>query len=81
MLAGVGHGLLRDLGRVDLLRTLVAERMRHHPIGLVAVLGRQLAMPVQHLGRRLDLFGIAGPVRRHLGSPGSLAADLSAARL
>ncbi len=51
VLAGVGHGLLRDLGRVDLLCTLIAERTRHHPIGLVPVLGRQLTMPVQHLGR------------------------------
>ncbi len=55
---------------------MVGESAGHHPIGLVAVLGGKLAVPVQHLGRRLQLFRVAGPVRRDLGRPRSLSADL-----
>ncbi len=81
MIAGVGHGLLGCLGPIELLPVMIRERPRHHPIRLVAVLGGQLAMPVQHLCRRLQLFGIAGPVRCDLSRSRSLAADLLEMRL
>ena len=76
VLPHVSDGLLRHLGRVDLLRTTVAEGVRHHPIRLVAVLSGELPVPVQHLFRQLNLLGIPRPVRRNLGGSSTFAADL-----
>ena len=39
------------------------------------MLGGQLTMPVQDVGRRLDLFGIAGAMCRNLSSSRALPAD------
>ena len=76
VLSCVGHRLLRNFGRVDFLRTTVAEGVRYHPICLVTVLRGEFPVPVEHLFRRLNLFGIPCPVSRHLGGSGTLAADL-----
>ena len=47
----------------------------------MAVLRGKFAVTMQHLRRRLDLLGIARPVRGDLGRARSLAADLLQVRL
>ena len=81
VIAGVGYGLLCGLRWIKLLPVLIGKRSRHHPIRLVAMLGGELTMPMQHLGRRLQLFGVAGAVGRNLGRSCSLAADLLQVKL
>ena len=75
MIASVGDSLLSDLRGTHLLAMVIRQGFRHNPIGLMAVLRGKLAVPVQHLGGRLDLFGIACPVSRYLSRSCSLAAD------
>jgi hypothetical protein len=48
-------------------------RLGHDPVGLMSVLRVQIAMPLQYLFRREQLFTISGAVRRDLR--GSRAVD------
>ena len=48
-------------------------RLGHDPVGLMSVLRGQVAMPLQYLFRREQLFTISGAVRRDLR--GSRAVD------
>ncbi len=76
MIAGIGDSLLSDLGRIYFLPLMIGERPRHHPIGLMAMLGGKLAVAMQYLCRRLQLLRVAGPVRGDLGRARSLAPNL-----
>ncbi len=81
VIAGIGDRLLGDLGRVHLLPMRVGQRLRHNPIGLMAVLSGDLPVPMQDLCRRLNLLGIARSVRRYLGGSRSFAPNLLQVRL
>ena len=81
VVAGIGYGLLGSLRWIELLSVLIGKRSRHNPIRLVAMLRCEIAMPVQHLGRRLQLFRIASSVGRNLGRSRAFAADLLQMRL
>jgi hypothetical protein len=75
MIAGIGHSLMcRLFGFVSVsLFLLMLSRLTYDPVGLMSMLRRQLAMPLQDFFRREQLLAVSGAVRRYLS--GSRAVD------
>lgn len=77
MIAGIGHGTLGGIIGFLHLPLAVFPGLGDHAVRLVAVLRGQLAVPLQHLFRRQQLFLVPGPVRRHLRSSRAVDALLT----